>query len=264
MTDTSLEGRSVVIIGASSGVGKGIAERCIGAGAQVILAARRIESLLEITDTAGGGHAVATDLRDDDSCRRLAQEIAAVASPIDLVVISAGVAPLRRLEHTTLEDWQDALSTNLIGIHRIIVELLEQLSPSALVAVISSEAASTPRSHLGAYGASKAALEHMLAQWQEEHPSLRFTTVSLGATTPTEFGKNFASETILEAFSAWTSAGRTSSAFMNTGEICEVLTTTLTSLLDAPSIGMPRIEFRSPAPPETDQALALEHASHPS
>jgi NAD(P)-dependent dehydrogenase (short-subunit alcohol dehydrogenase family) len=264
MNNSSLAGRSVVIIGASSGIGKGIAERCIRSGAQVILAARRVTSLSDITKTAGGGIAMAVDLRDGESCGSLAQAVADGGSPIDLVVISAGVAPLARLEHTTAEDWQDALSTNLIGIHRVIVVLLPHLAPAALVAVVSSEAVSAPRSHLGAYGASKAALEHTFAQWQEEHPHLRFTTISLGATTPTEFGKNFAPDTILEAFTAWTSTGRTSSVFMNTDDLCDVLTTTFTSLLDAPSIGMPRIEFRPPAPPETDQAVALEHASHQS
>jgi NAD(P)-dependent dehydrogenase (short-subunit alcohol dehydrogenase family) len=248
------------LIGASSGIGRGIAERSIAAGARVILAARRAETLKEIVAEAGGGHDIVADLRDEISCERLGQEVAKYGAPVDLVFISAGVAPLRRLDRTSAQDWRDALATNLIGIHRVITSLLDHLAPDALVAAVSSEAATNPRSHLGAYGASKAALEHTFAQWQEEHRGLRFTTVSLGATVPTEFGRNFDSEEILDAFNAWTAAGLNASRFMSTPEVCDVLFATLSNLLRAPSVGMPRIELRSPAPPETDKDAALKNA----
>ncbi len=147
-----------------------------------------------------------------------------------------------------------------MGVHRVIVALLGQLSPTAVVAVVSSEVVHAPRSHLGAYGASKAALEHMLQQWQQEHPSLRFTTISLGATVPTEFGDRFAPDDLVEAFSAWASSGQDAAVFMNTDEVCDLLASTLTGLIEAPSVGMPRIELRSPAPPETNQSTALADA----
>jgi NAD(P)-dependent dehydrogenase (short-subunit alcohol dehydrogenase family) len=164
------------------------------------------------------------------------------------------------MARTSPQDWEAALSTNLVGVHRVIVALLGQLSPTAVVAVVSSEVVHAPRSHLGAYGASKAALEHTLQQWQEEHPWLRFTTISLGATVPTEFGHQFAPDDIVEAFSAWTSAGRNAAVFMNTDEVCDLLVSVLGSLIEAPSVGMPRIELRSPAPPETEQSTALANA----
>jgi NAD(P)-dependent dehydrogenase (short-subunit alcohol dehydrogenase family) len=260
MSTTALARRSIVVVGASSGIGRGVAERGIRAGAKVVLAARRAAALSELVAEAGGGHAVPTDLRDDESCRRLADKVAAVAAPVDLLLISAGTAPLRRMARTSPQDWEAALSTNLVGVHRVIVALLGQLSPTAVVAVVSSEVVHAPRSHLGAYGASKAALEHTLQQWQEEHPWLRFTTISLGATVPTEFGHQFAPDDIVEAFSAWTSAGRNAAVFMNTDEVCDLLVSVLGSLIEAPSVGMPRIELRSPAPPETEQSTALANA----
>lgn len=260
MSTTSLARRSIVVVGASSGIGRGVAERGIRAGARVVAAARRAAALSDLVAEAGGGHVVPTDLRDDDSCRRLADEVAAVAAPVDLLLISAGSAPLRRMELTSPQDWEDTLSTNLVGIHRVIVALLEHLSPTAVVAVVSSEVVHAPRSHLGAYGASKAALEHMVQQWQEEHPWLRFTTISLGATVPTEFGDRFAPEDLVEAFSSWTSTGRHAAAFMNTDEVCNLLFSALASLIEAPSVGMPRIELRSPSPPETDRRTALANA----
>ena len=44
---------------------------------------------------------------------------------------------------------------------------------------------------------------------------------------------------------------------MNTDEVCDLLASTLASLIEAPSVGMPRIELRSPAPPETNQGAAF-------
>jgi NAD(P)-dependent dehydrogenase (short-subunit alcohol dehydrogenase family) len=256
----SLADRSLVVVGASSGIGKGVAERGIRAAARVVAAARRGAALAELVEQAGGGHPVETDLRNVEECRRLATEVSAVASPVDLLLVSAGTAPLRRLALTTSQDWDDALSTNVVGIHRIIVSLLEHLSPTAVVAVVSSESVQAPRSHLGAYGASKAALEHMMQQWREEHPWIRFTTISLGATVPTEFAQHFAPNDIVEAFSVWTSSGRNASTFMNMEDVCDVLAATFASLLEAPTVGMPRIELRSPAPIQTDNAPALAEA----
>jgi NAD(P)-dependent dehydrogenase (short-subunit alcohol dehydrogenase family) len=257
MGTPSLAGRSLVVVGASSGICRGVAERGLRAGARVVVAARRGAALTELVEQAGSGHPVELDLRDAEGCRHLAATVAAVASPVDLVLVSAGMASLRRLAVTTQQDWEDALSTNVVGIHRTIVSLLEHLSRTAEVAVVSSESVHAPRSHLGAYGASKAALEHMLQQWREEHPWIRFTTISLGATVPTEFAQHFAPDEISEAFSIWTSSGRNASTFMNTGDVCDVLTATFASMIEAPSVGMPRIELRSPAPVQTDTAIGL-------
>ena len=117
---------------------------------------------------------------------------------------------------------------------------------------MSSESVEEPRSHLGAYGASKAALEHSMKQWSEEYPWLRFTVVSLGATIPTEFGDGFGHDELVEALNAWGASGRNQAAFMDTSEVCTMLARTLAALVDAPSIGMPRIVLRSPSPREAD------------
>jgi NAD(P)-dependent dehydrogenase (short-subunit alcohol dehydrogenase family) len=164
------------------------------------------------------------------------------------------------MANVSAEDWRLVLETNLTGIHQVIAALIGRLSPKAIVAVVSSESVMEPRSHLGAYGASKAALEHTLLQWQEEHPHLRFTTISLGATVPTEFGHGFSRERIIEAIEAWAASGRAQSAFMDTDEVCGMLFHTLEALLSSPSVGMPRIELRSPAPVLANGDDAVEAA----
>jgi len=262
----NLENRTVVVIGASSGIGRGIALRAIRSGAEVIVAARRLDRLESLIAEAGGGHPLAMDLCEAADLERLVETVAALESSIDLVVISAGSAPLGRVEQISPDDWHTTLQTNLIGIHQAIAAVLPHLSPQAVVAVVSSESATEPRSHLGAYGASKAGLEHTLLQWQEEHPWLRFTTVSLGATVPTEFGHGFREEDIVEAIGAWASSGRSQTAFMDVEHVCNLLAETFGAMMIAPTVGMPRIELRSPAPPASgpDAAVAAAAASRSS
>jgi NAD(P)-dependent dehydrogenase (short-subunit alcohol dehydrogenase family) len=255
-----LHSRSVVVVGASSGIGRGVAIRAVRDGAKVILAARRSEELDRATAEAGGGESAPTDLRSEESCRNLASLVGRSLPPVDLLLISAGTAALRRMRDCTPDDWTSTLETNVVGINRVIAALFEHLSPQAVVAVVSSEVVGAPRSHLGVYGASKAALEQSIAQWSEEHPWLRFTVISLGATVPTEFGHGFASEDILEAFTIWTASGRNPAGFMVTDEVCDLLVSTLGGLIAAPSVGLPRITLNSPTPPETNNESALETA----
>jgi NAD(P)-dependent dehydrogenase (short-subunit alcohol dehydrogenase family) len=259
----ALTGRRVVVVGGSSGIGRGVAERAIACGAQVVVAARRVDRLKELVVEAGAGHLVELDLRVDESCQSFVDSVRSALGVVDLLFVSAGVARLKSFRQTGKDDWLRALDTNVIGIHRLIANLLDVFDPHAVVAVVSTEAVDSPRSHLGAYGASKAALEHSLAQWREELPTIRFTTISLGATVPTEFGRGFDPDEIIDAMHKWTEAGRSQSAFMDTNEVCDVLTHTLGSLVAAPSVGVPFIALRAPAAIATDAdavtATALDH-----
>jgi NADP-dependent 3-hydroxy acid dehydrogenase YdfG len=257
----SMVGQKVVVIGASSGIGRGVALRSIRAGADVMVGARRVDRLKELTAEAGGGQIAEVDLRVEESCLSFVGQVRAELGTVDLLFISAGVAPLRRFYLTSEEEWLRAFATNVIGIHRIIASLLDTLSARAVVAVVSTEAVESPRSYLGAYGASKAALEHSIAQWREEHPWLRFTTISMGATVPTEFGHGFDPAEISDAIGKWAEAGRSQASFMDTEEVCDVLADTLGALVVATSVGVPLISLRSPAPLSTDPNAALEIAA---
>jgi NAD(P)-dependent dehydrogenase (short-subunit alcohol dehydrogenase family) len=262
---SALKGRSVAVVGASSGIGRGVALRAIQAGADVILAARRVELLEDLVRDAGGGFAMACDVVDDDAGERLAAAVRGRADHLDVLFVSTGAAPLRRMAVTSAEEWRGALETNVIGINRVIAATLDLLRPESVVAVVSSEAAVAPRSHLGAYGASKAALEHSIEQWREEHPWLRLSTISLGATVPTEFGRHFDQGEIIQALDAWTTGGRNQAAFMDTEQVCDLLVDVLGSLIGATSVGLPHITLRSPSPNTADAELVkrIAEASDP-
>jgi NAD(P)-dependent dehydrogenase (short-subunit alcohol dehydrogenase family) len=254
----SLESYTTAIVGASSGIGRGMARRLIDGGAQVFVAARRIELLDALIAEAGAGVAVQCDLRDDGAGERVASTIALSADHLDALFISAGSAPLRKLVDTSEDEWRSALETNVIGINRLMAGVLPLLRPQSVVVVISSETAVLPRSHLGAYGASKAALEHTVSQWREEYPWLRLTVVSLGGTMPTEFGRQFEADLIVEALHAWSASGRNQEAFMDTEEVCDVLLDMTTTLLHSPSVGLHRLELRSPSAVANDLTFLRE------
>ena len=151
-----------------------------------------------------------------------------------------------------MDEWRSALETNVIGINRLVAGVLPLLRPESVVIIVSSETAVLPRSHLGAYGASKAALEHSIRQWREEYPWLRMTSISLGATMPTEFGRQFEAQVTLEALRAWSASGHNQEAFMETEEVCDVLVDIMASLLHSPSVALHRLELRSPSPVAAD------------
>ena len=107
----------------------------------------------------------------------IAIQILAALDGLDVLVNNAsslGPVPLRPLADTDCEDLELALATNLVGPFRLTKALLGSLAASArsgrgaLVVNISSDAAVTAYENWGAYGASKAALQHLSRIWDAE------------------------------------------------------------------------------------------------
>jgi short-subunit dehydrogenase len=119
MAAQSLEGKVVVITGASSGFGKGAALRFAEEGADLVLAARRGELLQELADgcTAAGARALAvtTDVSDRGDVQRLFEAAMREFRRIDVWINNAGVGALGRFERVPLEDHERVIRTNLLG-----------------------------------------------------------------------------------------------------------------------------------------------------
>lgn len=183
-----LKGRRILVVGGSAGIGRAFAIQALNEGAHVVVTSRRVDRLNALVADAEFGVAVVGDVRKVEDCSHIVAEAVSVLGQIDLILYSAGAAPLRQMESTTAADWASVMETHVLGVHHVIQAALEHLSSSSVVAVLSSETVGKPRSGLGAYGASKAALEELLRAWHLEHPVVRFTTIAIGATFPTEFG----------------------------------------------------------------------------
>jgi NAD(P)-dependent dehydrogenase (short-subunit alcohol dehydrogenase family) len=244
----TLADRRVVVVGASAGIGRAFARRAIATGASVAVVGRRAERLAELVDGAPSAVVVAGDVRAPGDCSRIVIEAAAALGGIDLLLYCAGSSPLRALSDTTDDDWATVFETHVLGVHRIVRESLGHLPPHAVVAVLSSETVGRPRYGLGAYGASKAALDQLLHTLRVEHPGVRFATVTVGATFPTEFGDGFDPEVLGHAMSEWTRHGLMTEQMMDPDEVAGVLAGVFAAALANPSVGVEHLVVRPPSP----------------
>ncbi len=242
-----LHGARIVLLGASSGIGRSFGHHAIRAGADVLLCGRRLDKLEEVATAAGGGTPLAVDVDDNSSIERLGDAISGFG-PVDAVLSTIGTAHLKRVEHTTQADWASTMQTNVIGVNCAISAMLPSLRDGALVVAMSSEAAAAPRWAMTAYGASKAALEVSLAGWRLEYPRLRFATVVVGATIPTEFARAFDGEILGTAMDVWAAHGQAQEQFMDTDDVGQVLTGLFEAMLPFPGVNMERIVLRTPSP----------------
>jgi NAD(P)-dependent dehydrogenase (short-subunit alcohol dehydrogenase family) len=255
-----LDGKRVLVVGASAGIGRAVALRAVGAGASVVMVARRADRLAAAVEEAGGGSAVMGDVREPGGCARIVGQAAATLGGIDLLFFSAGTAPLRPFVETTHEQWQSVLETNLIGIHQIIRAAIPCLATGAIVAAVSSESVGQPRSSLGAYIASKAALEQSFVTWRTEHPRVRFSCITVGATQPTEFGHAFDVDYLTAALEDWATHGLAQEEFMVTDDLAAVLVDMFGTALRHPGVGLERITLRSPSAVVGSAQALIDHA----
>lgn len=226
----SLEGSRILLLGASAGIGRALAVRLVGAGARVVLAARRPAELEKTVAEASGGHQVRADITVAEDCARLADAAREHLGGIDILLSSVGAAPLRMMAETGPDEWRRVFDTNVVGFHQAVRSCLDVLAPNAVVAVLSSETVDQPRSALGAYAASKVALERALFSWRLEHPALRFCRIRVGQTFPTDFGSDFDPGTLERAIVDWAARGLAPPEYMTpedaAGAICGLLTVT--------------------------------------
>jgi NAD(P)-dependent dehydrogenase (short-subunit alcohol dehydrogenase family) len=115
-----LDGRVAVVTGASSGMGVTFAQALAAAGAEVVVAARRIERLrevvAEIEQQGGKAHAVACDVSREDEVDGLVAETERAFGTADLLVNNAGFTTVVAAEEQGAEDWRAHLDVNLTGV----------------------------------------------------------------------------------------------------------------------------------------------------
>jgi 3-oxoacyl-[acyl-carrier protein] reductase len=116
---TSLEGRSVIVTGASKGIGKGIARVFASKGAQVLIAAREFAgaeaTAAEIRAGGGIASAVAADVSTVEGNAGMAEAAIARHGGIDILCCNAGIFPAAKLTDMTVADWDQVLDINLKG-----------------------------------------------------------------------------------------------------------------------------------------------------
>jgi NAD(P)-dependent dehydrogenase (short-subunit alcohol dehydrogenase family) len=172
-----LKGLRVAVTGGTSGLGLALVRKFASAGASVAFVARYHKRIDQTLTDIPGTHRIAGDVSRKEDIYPMAIEITGELGGLDVLINNAsslGPVPLALLGDTECEDFEQALATNLLGPFRLTKALLGALAASArqgrgaVVLNISSDAALNPYPRWGAYGASKAALNHMTRIWDEE------------------------------------------------------------------------------------------------
>src|SRR5579863_8775507 len=113
-----IEGKVVVITGASSGLGEATARILAKNGAKVVLGARRLDRLQHLAKelSLSGDAVVQTDVAKPDQVQKLVDRAAKLHGRIDVIVNNAGVMPHSLLERAKIADWDRMIDVNLKGV----------------------------------------------------------------------------------------------------------------------------------------------------
>lgn len=164
-----IQGKKIIITGASSGIGKSAAIQLAQKGAEVILVARRQEQLNEVVEAisnmGGKAHAYTADLSNLDAIDDLADKILLAHSKIDVLVNNAGRSIRRPLTESLdrYHDFERCMAINYYAPIRLIRKFLPSMVEANDGHIINSSTWGTllPVSGFGAYNASKAALDSL-------------------------------------------------------------------------------------------------------
>ena len=125
----SLDGRRVLLTGASSGLGRQFAPTLSQAGAHVILASRGIDKMIEVANNieslGGSCEIVALDVRSREGIRNCIEELE-LNGPLDVLINNAGIAVVKAPQNLTDDDWDAVYETNLRGAWVLAQELIKR------------------------------------------------------------------------------------------------------------------------------------------
>ena len=218
-SDQPLAGKTAVVTGASSGIGRAVAETLGGAGAHVVLAGRTVDamekSVAEIESRGGTAEAHVIDVRDVDRLRALVDQSASETGRLDVMVNNAGVSFPETIVDADPEHWRTMFETNVLALLvgcQAAVRAMRAQGRAGHIVNISSVAALQPAS--GVYGATKHAVNTISESLRREllDDPIKVVTVMPGAIA-TSFARNF-DPALLEALVSSIGGAGTDASFV--------------------------------------------------
>jgi NAD(P)-dependent dehydrogenase (short-subunit alcohol dehydrogenase family) len=177
-----LAGRIALVTGASRGIGRATALALAQAGAHVVAVARTQGGLMSLDDeirasTGASATLVPMDIADGNGLDQLGLALHQRHGRLDILVHAAAVlGALTPVAHAAPELWDRVMAVNLTATYRIIrsFEPLLKASDAGRAIFVTTGRVARPKAFWGAYGASKAGMEHIVRTWADE---LENTTV---------------------------------------------------------------------------------------
>jgi NAD(P)-dependent dehydrogenase (short-subunit alcohol dehydrogenase family) len=172
--------KSVLVVGASRGLGAATVHALVGRGHRVVGAARSAE--VEEVSAAAGAAALRVDVTDEDSCARAVAGAAELFGGLDAVVYNAGATTATAFTRATDADWLRLFEVNVLGAARVLRAALPLLaaSPAAGVVTVGSVAALEGFRNVGPYVGAKHALLGLTRAVAAEYPAVAVDCVCPG------------------------------------------------------------------------------------
>jgi NAD(P)-dependent dehydrogenase (short-subunit alcohol dehydrogenase family) len=176
MSVPPLSGRIALVTGASRGIGRAAALALAATGAHIVAVARTQGGLEELDDEirAAGGERptlVPMDIAEHDGLDQLGLAIHQRFARLDVLVHAAAtLGPLTPVSHIEPKHWAKVMAVNATATYRLIrsVERLLRASDGARAIFLTTGRVARPKAFWGPYGASKAAMEHIVQTWADE------------------------------------------------------------------------------------------------
>src|ERR1700723_2801173 len=174
----TLQDKTVLVTGASRGIGRATAAALAGAGANVLIhygrSAQDAESLLSEIQAQGGlAKAISADLGIPSGAELLAKQVRSIVGDrLDVLVLNAGISKAARIADYTVEDFDNLFAINVRSPFFLVQQLLPVLGDGSNIIVISSAVARTVVGKPGvenpsilAYASTKGAIETLTKHW---------------------------------------------------------------------------------------------------
>jgi NAD(P)-dependent dehydrogenase (short-subunit alcohol dehydrogenase family) len=168
-------GTIALVTGASRGIGAATAVELARLGAHVVITARTQGGLEETDDavrTAGGtATLLPLDLAEGEQIDAIGPSLFQRFGRLDILVHNAGaLGKLTPVPHILPNDWAEVIAVNLAATWRLVrtCDPLLRNADAGRAAFVTDERARAPKAYWGAYGATKAAMEHLVLTWADE------------------------------------------------------------------------------------------------
>jgi short-subunit dehydrogenase len=185
-TMEKLNGKRVLITGATGGIGSQVAKLLAAGGAELFLTGRRSDKLSELADALRlpATRTFAAELSDPDMVQSLAARVSEQFESIDILINAAGIGIIKPLEQLTTDDFKKTLDSNLVATFLLVKAFLPgmKLTGKGLIINIPGVLGKVPMAGAAAYSASKYGLVGMLQSIREElkRTEIRITNVFMG------------------------------------------------------------------------------------
>ena len=197
-----LKGKTAVVTGGATGIGRAAAKRFIDEGAFVFIFGRRKDALdAAIADLGPSARAVQGSISDEADLDRLYAAVKAERGSLDIVVVNAGTGSQVPLGQMTAEHIDEIFDTNVKGSIFTVQKALPLMGEGGSIILTGSSAGSTGSPAFSAYSASKAAVRSLARSWAIDlkGTGIRVNVLSPGPTA-TELAKEAVGEEGLKAF----------------------------------------------------------------